>query len=63
MPALAFGVLNILAAVFFVYLSGRMAIRRGRAAKPWMWAAAFFWPVAILVLACLPKSGADARAI
>jgi hypothetical protein len=63
MPVLAFGILNLVAAVFFVHLAARMAVERGRAAKPWMWAAAFFWPVAIAILACLPKGRAGRAAI
>jgi hypothetical protein len=62
MPALAFGIINLVLAVFFVYLAGRMAIERGRAAKPWMWGAAIFWPLAIPILASLPKRRVDSPA-
>jgi hypothetical protein len=55
MSVIVFGVVNLLFAVLFVYMAGRMASRRGRAVRPWMWAAVIFWPVAIPVLAMLPK--------
>jgi hypothetical protein len=41
--------------VVCVYWSRAMAIKRGRAQKPWMWLAASFGPLALPVLALLPK--------
>lgn len=55
MAGIVFGVVNLLFAAFFVYMAARMANERGRAVRPWMWAAAFFWPLAIPLLAMLPK--------
>ena len=54
MSAIALPVL-IFALLMCVPLAGRMAVRRDRSAKLWMWLAAFFGPVPIAVLAFIPK--------
>jgi hypothetical protein len=38
-----------------VYLAGRMALRRGRSPKPWMYLAASFGVAPLAILALLPK--------
>ena len=37
-------------------LAGQMAKRRGLSAKLWMWLAVFLGPVALVVLAFVPKT-------
>jgi hypothetical protein len=54
MSAVAFVVL--LGLLLCIPLAGRMAARRDRSAKLWMWLAAFMGPVPILVLAFVPKA-------
>jgi hypothetical protein len=48
-------VVNIIIAMICVDLARRMAIHRGRIARPWMWAAAFFGPFPLPILALLAK--------
>jgi hypothetical protein len=43
----------------FVYWSHAVAIKRGRSPRPWMWLAAIFGPIALPVLALLPKKSSD----
>ena len=54
MSAIAFPVL-VFALLMCVPLAGRMAVRRDRSAKLWMWLAAFLGPLPIAVLAFIPK--------
>jgi hypothetical protein len=55
MSAIAFPVL-VFALLLCVPLAGRMAVRRDRSAKLWMWLAAFLGPVPLAVLAFVPKT-------
>ena len=45
----------LIAAVAFMYLAGELAVRRGRARRPWIWVAAFIGPFAIAVIYLLPR--------
>src|SRR5258708_36220725 len=54
MSAIAFPVL-IFALLLCVPLAGRMAVRRDRSAKLWMWLAAFFVPIPLADFAFIPK--------
>ncbi len=38
-----------------IYLTGRVALRRGRSPKPWMYLAASFGIAPLAILALLPK--------
>ena len=55
MSAMAFAVL-LVALLLCIPLAGRMAVRRDRSAKLWMWLAAFLGPVPLAVLAFVPKT-------
>ena len=55
MSAIAFPVL-LVASLLCIPLAGRMAARRDRSAKLWMWLAAFLGPIPIAVLAFIPKT-------
>jgi NO-binding membrane sensor protein with MHYT domain len=55
MSAIAFPVL-VFALLLCVPLAGRMAVRRDRSAKLWMWLAAFLGPLPLAVLALIPKA-------
>jgi len=55
MSAIAFAVL-LFASLLCIPLAGRMAVRRARSAKLWMWLAAFLGPVPLAVLAFIPKA-------
>ena len=37
-----------------MYLSARLAERRGRSARAWMWVGAIFGPLALLALVAMP---------
>jgi len=45
-----------------IALAQRMAIRRGRSAKLWMWLAASLGPLPIAILALLPANRDETRA-
>jgi len=55
MSAIAYAVL-LVALILCIPLTGRMATRRDRSAKLWMWLAAFLGPVPLAVLAFIPKA-------
>ncbi|HEY4266234.1 MAG TPA: hypothetical protein VGM72_13015 [Micropepsaceae bacterium] len=55
MNAVVFVTLDLFIAFVFVYIAARMANKRGRSARGWMWAAVISGPLAISVLAMLSK--------
>jgi hypothetical protein len=44
----------IVLSVACMYLSGQIALRRGRSFKAWLWLTAFFGPFALIAVAALP---------
>jgi O-antigen ligase len=52
----AIGFVVLLGLLLCIPLAGRMAVRRDRSAKLWMWLAAFLGPVPLAVLAFVPKT-------
>jgi hypothetical protein len=51
----AFWALLTVASIYFIYLSGRMAERRGRYFIIWAWIAAFIGPLALPLLFLFPN--------
>jgi hypothetical protein len=51
----AFWILLNVVSIYFIYLSGRMAERRGRHFKIWAWIAAFIGPLALPLLFLFPN--------
>lgn len=45
--------------VAIMYLAGQLAVRRGRALKPWIWIAALIGPLAFPLLYLLPALNAQ----
>jgi hypothetical protein len=48
-----------IASVAIMYLAGQLAVRRGRALKPWIWIAALIGPLAFPLLFLLPPLNAQ----
>jgi hypothetical protein len=46
--------LLLLVNVVTMYLSGQLALRRGRSLKNWLWLGAIFGPFALVTVALLP---------
>ncbi len=59
---MAFVVALISVTVVSMYLAGRVAERRGRSVKAWLWLAALAGPVALVVLLFLPPVREQAAA-
>jgi hypothetical protein len=47
-------IIAVALAVAFMVLSGRLAERRGRSGRTWMWLGALFGPFALIAVALLP---------
>jgi hypothetical protein len=50
----------IFLSVACIYLSGRIASRKGRSLTAWLWLAAVFGPLALIAVAVLPQRKATA---
>jgi hypothetical protein len=47
--------LSLVIMVSLVATARYLAVKKGRSRIGWMWATAFFGPIPVLVLACLPS--------
>jgi hypothetical protein len=56
----AFGIIALAATALSIFVAGRMAERRARPPRPWMWSAALLGPLPLAVLVCLkPRAAAQ----